>query len=97
MGLRFRRSIKVLPGVRLNLSKSGLGISAGPRGFHVGMDARGKQYVSAGIPGTGISSRHYASPAPAHRPATIGGLVVATVIVAAVVAVMIAVIALLMR
>jgi hypothetical protein len=97
MGLRFRRSIKVLPGVRLNLSKSGLGISAGPRGFHVGMDARGKRYVSAGIPGTGISSRHYASPAPAHRPATIGGLVVHAGIFAAAVIEAITLIAFLMR
>jgi hypothetical protein len=59
MGLRFRRSIKILPGVRLNLSKSGLGISAGPRGLHVGIDARGRKYASAGIPGTGLSSRQY--------------------------------------
>ncbi len=63
MGFRFRRSIKILPGVRLNLSKSGLGISAGPRGLKMGIDARGRKYVSAGIPGTGISSRQYLKPA----------------------------------
>lgn len=59
MGLRFRRSIKVLPGVRLNLSKSGIGISAGIRGLRVGLDAKGRKYTSAGIPGTGLSSRQY--------------------------------------
>src|ERR1019366_10217854 len=65
MGFRFRRSIRILPGVRLNLSKSGLGISAGPRGLKVGMDARGRKYVSAGIPGTGLSSRQYLKPGAA--------------------------------
>jgi hypothetical protein len=39
MGLRFGRTTKLSPGVRLNLSKSGLGISAGPRGLRVGLDA----------------------------------------------------------
>lgn len=31
MGLRFQRRIKVLPGLRLNISKSGLGFSVGAR------------------------------------------------------------------
>jgi hypothetical protein len=59
MGLLFRRSVKILPGVRLNLSRSGLGVSAGVRGLRVGVDAKGRKYTSAGIPGTGISTRHY--------------------------------------
>jgi hypothetical protein len=61
MGFRFQRSIKLLPGIRLNLSKSGLGVSAGVKGFRVGVDSRGKKYVNAGIPGTGLSIRQYAS------------------------------------
>jgi len=47
--------------VRLNLSKSGLGVSAGIRGLRVGLDSKGRKYASAGLPGTGISSRHYFS------------------------------------
>jgi len=35
MALRFRRSIRLAPGVRLNLSGSGLGVSVGPRGASV--------------------------------------------------------------
>jgi len=69
MGLRFRRSIKVLPGVRLNLSKSGIGISAGVRGLRVGLDAKGRRYASAGLPGTGLSSRRYIGREPAAVPA----------------------------
>jgi hypothetical protein len=60
MAIRFHRSLKLLPGVRLNLGKRGIGISAGVRGFRVGVDSRGKAYTSAGIPGTGLSVRKYA-------------------------------------
>jgi len=35
-GLRFQRRIRVLPGVHLNLSLSGIGVSVGPRGLHAG-------------------------------------------------------------
>jgi len=58
MGIRFRRSIKVSPGVRLNLSKSGLGVAVGRRGTRIGVGPRGP-YTSFGIPGTGIYSINY--------------------------------------
>ena len=32
MTIRFRRTVKVAPGVRLNVTKSGLGVRFGPRG-----------------------------------------------------------------
>ena len=38
MGLRFQRRIKVLPGLRINLSKSGVGFSVGGRGAHMPAD-----------------------------------------------------------
>lgn len=53
MGFRFRRSIRIAPGLRLNLSTRGIGLSAGVRGLRVGLGPRGP-YVSAGIPGTGL-------------------------------------------
>jgi hypothetical protein len=58
-GLRFQRRIRVLPGVHVNLSLSGIGVSVGPRGLHAGVTARGQRYVSAGLPGTGLSMRQY--------------------------------------
>jgi len=58
--MRFHRSIKIFPGLRLNLSKSGLGVSAGVRGLRVGIDSKGRSYVNACIPGTGLSVRQYA-------------------------------------
>jgi len=54
MGFSFRRSIKVLPGIRLNLSRSGISTSIGVRGAHVTI-GHGKVRETVGIPGTGIS------------------------------------------
>ena len=63
MSLRFRRSIKLLPGVHVNLGLHGAGLSVGPRGFHVGMNRRG-MYTSAGIPGTGLYAVHHVRTSP---------------------------------
>lgn len=41
MALRFRRSIKLAPGIRMNLSKSGMSWTLGPRGASVGIGKRG--------------------------------------------------------
>lgn len=54
MGFRFRKSIKICKGVRLNVSKSGIGMSAGVKGFRVSSGPRGT-YATSSIPGTGIS------------------------------------------
>ena len=58
MSLRFRRSIRIVPGVHVNLGLHGAGLSVGPRGFHLGVNRRG-MYTSAGIPGTGIYAVHH--------------------------------------
>jgi hypothetical protein len=58
MGWRFRKSIN-MGAVRLNLSKRGVGMSTGFKGFRIGQSADGRQYMSIGIPGTGISYMHY--------------------------------------
>lgn len=54
--MRFRRSIRLGKGLRLNLSKSGLSLSAGFRGASVTFGPRGT-YLNTGIPGTGIYDR----------------------------------------
>lgn len=56
MGWRFRHSFKVIPGVRLNLSKSGLSCSIGGAPLTMNIGPRGI-YGTASIPGTGISYR----------------------------------------
>lgn len=56
MGFRFRRTIKIAPGIRLNLSKSGVSTSIGKRGATVNLSKRGT-YGTIGLPGTGLSWR----------------------------------------
>jgi hypothetical protein len=53
---RFRKSVKIAPGVRLNFSRSGVSTTVGVRGLSVNTGRRGT-YLNAGIPGTGIRSR----------------------------------------
>jgi pimeloyl-ACP methyl ester carboxylesterase len=54
MGWRFRQSFRLIPGVRLNLSKSGLSCSVGGAPFTVNVGKRGI-YGTASLPGPGIS------------------------------------------
>ena len=54
MGFRFQKRIKILPGVTLNLSKSGISTSLGPKGAKVTI-GHGKIRKTVGIPGTGLS------------------------------------------
>ena len=56
MGWRFRHSFKVIPGVRLNLSKSGLSASIGAAPFTVNIGPR-SVYGTASLPGSGVSYR----------------------------------------
>ena len=53
MGFRMRKSIKVAPGVRLNVSKRGVGASVGAGGVRYSAHSSGRRTVSAqsGIPG----------------------------------------------
>lgn len=54
MGFRFRRTIKIAPGVRLNFGKNGVSTSVGKRGAGVTFGPNGTT-AHVGIPGTGIS------------------------------------------
>lgn len=54
MGFRFSKSIRLGKGIRLNISKSGFGVSGGVKGFRVGVGPRGTR-MTASVPGTGIS------------------------------------------
>jgi hypothetical protein len=54
MGWRFQRRLKVLPGIRLNLSKRGVSsISVGRRGLWANFGRQGTR-TSIGLPGTGL-------------------------------------------
>lgn len=55
MGLRFRKSFKVAPGVRFNVSAKGVGASFGGKGLRYSVNSRGRRTSTVGIPGSGIS------------------------------------------
>jgi len=63
MGFRFRRTVRLLPGLRLNVSKSGVSASVGTRGAWLTFGRNGTR-TTVGIPGTGIS---YTSTSAAHE------------------------------
>lgn len=54
MGLRFRKSISLFPGVKLNFGTTGMSISAGVPGFRKTFHTSGRVTTSIGIPGTGL-------------------------------------------
>mgnify|MGYP002623589831 CR=1 FL=1 len=58
MGFRFRKSIKIIPGVRLNLSKSGSSVSVGGKGLTYNVSKKGTR-TTVGIPGSGLSHSTY--------------------------------------
>ena len=55
MGLRFRKSIKIAPGLKINLNKNSVSATVGTRGAHYTINSKGKKTASVGIPGTGLS------------------------------------------
>ena len=55
MGFRMRKSIKIAPGIRVNISNKSIGVSAGVKGLRYSVNSSGRKTVTASIPGTGIS------------------------------------------
>lgn len=56
VGFRFRRSLKIAPGIRINFGKKSPSLSFGVRGAGITVGSRGV-YGNVGIPGTGLSYR----------------------------------------
>lgn len=52
----FRKRIKAIPGVFVNISRSGFGLGVGPRGANVSLNRKGI-YANTGLPGSGIYRR----------------------------------------
>lgn len=65
MAWRFRQSFTIVPGLRLNLSKSGLSASIGGAPFTLNVGSRGIM-GTASVPGTGISYRQHFSTGGVH-------------------------------
>lgn len=67
MGLRFRKSIKLVPGVRLNIGLRRTSLSFGGKGLTYNVGSNGSR-VTVGIPGSGLS---YSTNLQHQNPATI--------------------------
>lgn len=55
MGLRLRKSVKIAPGVRLNIGKKSVGVSAGVKGYRKSINSSGRVTTSIGTPVAGVS------------------------------------------
>ena len=60
MGFRFRKSIRILPGMHLNLSKGMPSLSIGGRGLSYNIGVKGNK-ATVGLPGSGVSYSDYSA------------------------------------
>ena len=67
MGFRFRRRLRILPGLYLNVSKSGVTTSIGGRGATLNLSKRGMRLLSA-CPARGCPGDHRRRPGRARQP-----------------------------
>jgi hypothetical protein len=68
MGFRFRRSVRILPSIRLNFGKRGVSTSVGVRGAHV-TARHGHAHETVELPGAGLSYTHVDGTHRAHQEA----------------------------
>lgn len=55
MGLRYRRSIKIAPGVKINFNSKSTSVTIGPKGFKHTVSSSGRTSTTVSLPGTGLS------------------------------------------
>jgi Protein of unknown function (DUF4236) len=58
MPVRIRKSFNLFPGVKVNMSKGGMSLTVGRKGFHLNFSKRGVRQT-VGLPGSGISESSY--------------------------------------
>lgn len=58
MPVRFRRTYTLFPGVKVNVSKGGMSITVGTKGFHLNFSKQGVRQTT-GLAGSGISHTSY--------------------------------------
>lgn len=67
MGFRFRKSIKIAPGIKFNINKKSVGMTFGTRGAHYTVNSKGTRTTSVGVPGTGLSYTDVKTTKKRHR------------------------------
>ncbi len=80
MSFRFYRRVSLIPGLRLNASRSGLSLSIGHRGGWLTFGPRGRR-ATLGIPGTGLYWTEQVPPAaPPHAGHRLAFITVAAIV-----------------
>lgn len=59
MGFRFYKSVSIGKGVRVGMSKTGVGLGVGAKGFRYSVHSSGRTRKTVGVPGTGVSYSTY--------------------------------------
>lgn len=85
MPLRFRRRIRLVPGVSLNLNKRSVSASFGRRGAHITVGPKGRR-TTFGLPGTGLFYTTYRASGTTRQ---LGIAIVILVLVAVIIGVLI--------
>ena len=75
MGTRFRKSVKVAPGVRATIGKKGASLSVGTKGARYTVNTSGRKTTTVGVPGTGLSYVSTSSPSKRKGTSGSGGVV----------------------
>lgn len=57
MGLIFRRTKNIAPGLRANVSNTGVGVSVGTKGARYFRHSSGRRTTTFAAPGSGLSCR----------------------------------------
>ncbi|MCK1643081.1 DUF4236 domain-containing protein [Bradyrhizobium sp. 157] len=70
MGLRFRKTFSIIPGVKLNIGKKSASVRVGVKGFGYTTGTAGKT-ISASLPGTGLSFSRKIKENPPMTPAAV--------------------------
>ena len=58
MPIRFHRQFTLFPGVKVNVSKTGMSVTVGGKGFHLNFSKRGVRQTT-NLPGKGLSHTSY--------------------------------------
>ncbi|MGD0183763.1 MAG: DUF4236 domain-containing protein [Roseiarcus sp.] len=66
MGFRFYRRVRIIPGLRANISRSGISLSLGHKGLWYTVGSHGRR-VTLSLPGSGLSwTQRLPAAAPPH-------------------------------
>lgn len=82
MGIRFRKSKKLLPGIRGTLTHKGVGVRVGPKNAGISVSPSGSR-ATWSIQKTGVSGEHRLSKGTGDKkkPNLIGGLFAVVIVV----------------